>query len=405
MRTNEEIIEPVYMSKQDRSLKRRLEKLMATPEAKNRLIGESFGYYKSKCMKGNKKEKSVATKYIYTRYLLHFLIWLDSDTEQLYKTYYEMVHSADERKSNKMQEIISDFQDWYVEDRGVTYCCADNIYCALQGFFVANELSLKYWSRGHEYIPAPYISHGQLRAILMVTLSLKVIAYLMFAKDSGMRISDLVALRIRSIRKVLNDPSMQFHTFEIRVIKTGLMANPVIGPEAIHALLLWMDYRVNVLGLSANDNDYVFCAEKASKGHIDKNGVERLPVVKGDLLDSSCLSTNFSRLMRKAGIKILPGEKKLPSIHSCIKFYTTNLEDGGCPVSSINKMKGRKGEGTHGVYVRPPEKMLIAQYRGAYAKLSLREIVQDNEMQELRHRLAEVQQELAQVTRYQNLLR
>ncbi len=293
-----------------------------------------------------------------------------------------------------MPEIISNFQDWYIKTQDITYCSSDNIYCALKKFFKANNQSLEYWSRGHVNEPAPYISHDQIRAILSVTLSLKVIAYVMFGKDSGLRISDLAKVQVFHIRKVLEDLSLEYHTFEIRVTKTGEMANPVIGPEAIKALREWMAYRLNVLGISDSDDTYVFCSEKSHKGGTDKNGVTRRRVTVGGLLDSSCLSTGFRRYVIKSGIETLSGEKKLPSMHSLIKFMTTNLEDGGCPKSWINKMKGRKGEGTHGIYSRPPEQKLIAKYREAYSKLRLENIFTSDEVSQLRKDFADMSKKM-----------
>jgi len=392
MRLN--VSEMEYLSEADKSIERRYQKLIASPIAKLRLKGESWI-----CHKDVLKLKSTATRFMYTKYLLFFLEWLDYDTEQLFNEYLKLTRDKDPRKVKIMRRKLNSFQDDYTEKRGITDVSSETIYCAVKSFFKANELPFAYYARNkHKRKQMTNISKEQLRKILGVTGSPKVKSYITFAKDSGLRISDLVALPIRKIRAVLDDPFMEYHTFEWKTIKTGEMANPVIGPETIKSLREWMRYRGDILDISANDGDPVFPAERNARAFIDKNGKEVRAVTKGSILDAGCLSANFSALRKKAGLKHFPGESRLPSIHSCRKFHQTALESMHVPTNWINKMTGRKGEGTSGVYSKPPENELIEQYRYAYPALSLTEIVQDDENKNLKLRLAETEQKLVQLT-------
>lgn len=365
----------VYVSKRDIMYEKRYEKQISSPEAKARLTGKSWILYEAFL-----DEKRPSTRSTYIRLFLMFLEWLDYDSEQLFHEQLKKIRDTDPREGKMMKLIVSEFMDWFAETRGITDSTASNIYNCVKGFFRSNNLGFEYWvRRKHKARTYTNISREQTRKILNVIGNPKVKSYITFAKDSGLRISDLAALPIRKIRPILDDYSIQFYTFEWESIKTGEMANPVIGPDAIKYLREWIDFRVNVLGITADDDKPIFCTESNIKAFTDKLGREHMEVTKGEILDINNFSESFSYYRKKARIEPFPGETRLPVIHSYRKCFETAMSKSRVDPTWINKMTGRKGEGTRGVYNRPAEEDLIEAYRAAYPELSLTERIQVTE--------------------------
>lgn len=215
-----------------------------------------------------------------------------------------------------------------------------------------------------------YISKEQIRKVLNTTSSYKMKAIILFARDSGLRTGDITNLPIRVVRAALDDPSIKFHTFEWRRIMTKDFATPVIGPDSLDAVRTWMNYRVKVLELSAEDGDPLFCVEKTRKGYTTKSGRKVKEAIRGDFMDVNYMSNAFRRLVKKADLKPLPGETRLPCLHSLRKLHNTTLEYAGVPTSWINKMQGRAGKGTEGIYTKPNPDQLIEMYKKGYPALS-----------------------------------
>ena len=371
----------------DEAGRRRVERLKASP----RLKGEAWEYYED-FLEG----KAIKTQYNYIRFFVWFLDWLGIDAEGLYKQYLEMVGDDDSRKRKRMSRLVVNFLNWLMETKGLKSGSAEVALAAIKGFFNANELQLKVtWKIPDDGEEITSISQGQQRKCLNATGSYKLKAFILFARDSGLRTGDITNLPIRVVRAVLDDLSIKYHTFECRVKKTGKMAYPVIGPECIEALRTWMAYRVNTLGISAEDGDPLFCAEKNTKGYTDNLGRYVGATVKGDWLNESTMGTTFGHLVEKAGLKPLPGETKLPSIHSFRKYHQTTLEYAGILTGWVNKMTGRKGEGTGGTYRKPNSEQLIEIYKKGYAALSGIEEDQHEKIEKLTHEYGLSQLELA----------
>ena len=91
--------------------------------------------------------------------------------------------------------------------------------------------------------------------------------------------------------------------------------------------------------------------------------------MRGDVMNDASLSISFGRIVRKADLRPLPSNTRLPCIHSFRVFHKTTLEKVKIAPSWINKMQGRKGEGTGGVYSKPNPDELIEVYSEAYSML------------------------------------
>lgn len=358
-----------------------------------RLKGESWKYYENWL---NKKVPSTQENYLvaFTR----FLEFLDKDTEELYEFYLGMVRDDDPRTVKKMGMLVVEYQKHLMESKGVKGGSTNNVFLAVKGFFKANELSFELTGERvtHDSEEIPNISPEQLCKVLNVTGSYKVKAFIKFGRDGGLRLGDITNLPIRVVRKALDDPSILYHTFEWRQRKTGKMANPVLGPDSLDAQRMWMNYRVNTLGISAEDGDPLFCTVMSRKGYTDKSGREVPEVVKGDWMSEHAMGVSFIRLVKKADLKPLPGEKKTPSFHSLRKFHKTTLEYAGVPTSWVNKMQGRAGEGTGGIYTKPNPEQLIEMYKKGYPALSGIEEDQHEKIEKLTHEYGLSQYELTE---------
>jgi len=314
--------------------------------------------------------KAASTRAGYIRYFADFLEFLDTDTEQLYIEYNEMVANPDPRTKKKMAMQVNKYQKSLI-DRGSKEFTTLKAVNAIRQFFKANELELKLNGnqlKGRDRGEIPNITKEQLKQVLSRCGSFRMKAVILFARDSGLRISDITLLRIRDIRSIWDNLDYEqvtgyprFFTFSIKQQKTGKPADPVIGPEAVIALHLWKEDRL-LRGLSVTDNDPVFPTVRSRKGFVDKNGREVKANEKGGFADLGSFSAAFSRYVREANIKPASGEKKKPSIHSLRKHHKTNLEYAGVPTSWVNKIQGRAGEGSGQVYTRPNPRPLIEMY-------------------------------------------
>lgn len=277
---------------------------------------------------------------------------------------------------------------------------AKTVEKAVNLFFTANEVDFNMGSHAVtlETEEIPNISKPCLRLVLSVTGSFKTSAYALFAKDARLRTSDVTALPVGILEKadyVEGVDGHQYATFEWKQKKTGRIANPAVGPEALNAVDLWMKYRTKKLGLSDSSTDPLFCTERTRKGYTTKNGVEVPGTRAGDWMKDSTMGVVFGQLVRKAGVEPDPLTGKLPSIHSLRKFHKTSLEYRGCPTSWVNKMQGRKGEGTGGRYTRINPMQLVEVYSQAYEGLEI--YVAEPESEEVKQLQAQVDERAREI--------
>lgn len=359
----------------------------------SRLKGVSWEYYEAWLDK-----KAPGTQENYLLKFVGFLEYMDTDTEGLYKLYLEMIRDEDPRKKKRMSMYVFNYQKHLMETKGVKGISTRKVCWAVKGFFKANSLTLEIEEKiqdDSEEIPT--ISKEQIRKVLSATGSYKMKAVILLARDSGLRVGDITKLPIRILREALDNSSIEYYTFEWKQRKTKKFANPVIGPECLQALRTWMNYRVKKLKVSADDGDPLFCVEKTTSEFTTKFGIYVKGIVIGDWISEGSLGTNFSLIMKKADLKPLPGGTRLPSIHSLRKYHWTTLQYAGVPTTWVEKMQGRKGVGTGGIYTKPNPEQLIEYYSKAYATLSGIEEGQHEKIETLTHELGQSQYENAEL--------
>jgi integrase len=174
---------------------------------------------------------------------------------------------------------------------------------------------------------------------------------IMFAKDSGLRISDIVALDCRDIPKQI---AKGICPIQINVIteKTNLLAKIFIGKEAIEALKEYFKKR------EAGTIKWHKCVppekitptsplfKKWSAGKVQR--MNRI---------------SASHVIRNAFVYV--GENHM-SAHSLRKRLQTKLEKGGMPTNWVDQVLGHKLINSRDAYSLPTDEELTEAYMKAY---------------------------------------
>lgn len=334
------------------------------------LVGESWKYFADWL-----REQKPQTVGAYLHWFIEFLRLSGENTETLYSKVNDSLKSDDRRAKLWLGQKLTEFQIHMRDVLGhadeETGKATGTVTAPVKGavaFFRCNAIEDLTLNGGVEISSNEYptIEADQIKQILDSTGNFRNRALLYFLKDSGLRVSDARRVTIGDLREAMEDTSIKFATFEIRQEKTKLMANPTIGYETLDALRVWMRYRREV-GLPCDDSDPLFTTVKAVSGFTERGegreGFTHKSTKRGEFMARSSISATVSNLIAKAGLK------NQVVAHSFRKFTQTSLEYGGVPATWINKITGRKGVGTVGIYSKPNPEQLIEFYSRAYSKL------------------------------------
>jgi integrase len=352
-------------------------------ELKERLVGDSASWFED-YLSG----LAPATGSKYRGYFLRFLEYADLTSEQLYDMHRENSKHEDTRRKKLVPKKVYDFLEHLITKEGMASGTARNAQSAIRGFFKANELDFSTNGKKLKVLvkEIPNISKPQLRKILDLTGSTRMHAVIYTARDSGLRVSDVCNIKVSDIESVLSG-NVEFYTWKTKQIKTGQNASPVIGPDAINWIKLWWSYRKE----RGFESEYLFTTVRSIKAN-EFMGRKRGEVVKGEKVDPGNISQVFRTLRNKAGLK----ESRV-SIHSLRKYHKTSLEYAGVPTSWINKMQGRRGEGSGQIYTQPNPEQLIDIYSKAYHGLSISGEATSQDIQEIQQQNIELLGRLAQL--------
>lgn len=332
-----------------------------------RLVGDSWLWFKDELSgKADKTQKN------YLKNFMGFLEFYDYTTESLFEEHLANTRAEDPRKKKLVPKKLVRFQRHLMDERGLKSGTVREVEKAVASFFRANEVDFK-MNGGKikvETSEIPTIQKEELVLLLSLTGSIRMKAGIHTLKDGGMRVGDLCNIRVEDVKDCLTG-KLEYYTWEFKQEKTGGYANPVIGPEAIKWLKLWMRKRE----MEGIESEWLFTTVENYRGRPT-----------GSKLKGDNLSQLFLHLRNKAGLK----EKRV-SIHSLRKYHKTTLEYAGVPTSWVNKMQGRKGEGTGGIYTKPNPEQLIEIYSKGYPKLSLKEEISHEDVEDLQKQIIEQQ--------------
>ena len=360
------------------------------------LVGESYDYFKEEL-----KKKAPNTRYEYTRHLCHYLVAMETDTEKLYAEVNDILKGSDRRKikqfESKLNKYCTDFMLGKYDLKGKKYEDGEigrqykkntvrNRSKALQFFFTANMLPYKYkMELGGEIKDdietrellktegKDALTLDEIRQYMELTGNPRNHSIITMLKDTGLRVGDIAELRIKNVKEVIEDPSKEFHAFEITPIKNlrnddPLPANPVMGSDSCHYLRRWIDYARSKHGkhLELKDEAYVYFKVKSGRARTFPDGSDYSAYAMFEPLDNKVISGLFANIKRKNKDKF----RTEISAHSFRKTHMTRLQAGGVPERWINIMHGRAGQGTQGIYSKPDYEMLTSSYMNAYPFLS-----------------------------------
>jgi len=309
-------------------------------EMKNELLqGDSWTWFKDALSK-----KASSTQEGYFPRFIKFLEWSGMTTQELYEAHLKNTRDEDPRSKKLIPKLIRKYND-EIMSRGTGASVCKMTENALKLFFKANELTLEMNDYAVELTTdeIPNVTKEQIRTILDMTGSTRMKAIIHTAKDSGLRVSDVCNIKVEDIAPAL-DPIADFWTWELTQQKTKRKANPTIGGEALTWIGKWLHDRDK----TGTESPYLFVNLKNVKPRTDKDGQNFNEARRGDKIKPSNVSVIFRQLRDKAGLKPTG-----ISLHSLRKYHKTTLEFSGCPTSWINRMTGRKGTGTGGVYTKP----------------------------------------------------
>ncbi len=352
-----------------------------------RFVGESWDWWRTEL-----EGKAERTRRNYIHDMEGFLNYVDWDTEKLYSVYMELKKAEDRREKKRLANKVAEYQKYLMTNReeivnGKTKfkkaqksSTVSNVPRAIISFFSANEETFKMNGNATHGISdeIPTINHEDFNLIIGVINSIRLKSALYILRDGGMRISDLCNMKIKDVQPLLESEA-EFFTWEFKPEKTfkksKVKANPVIGPEAIKWLKLWLKERNN-RGITS-EWIYTIITKR-------RDGRE-----KGEKVNVRTFGQLFRNQRNKLGL-----QDTGVSIHSLRKMHTTQLGYGGVPSAWINRMQGRRGQGTQGTYTKPNPVELIEMFKRGYPTLSGTQV--DNaEIDSLNKKIEELRKTIA----------
>lgn len=177
--------------------------------------------------------KTQSTKDSYHFLFKGFIDWAHTSPNELIQMAKEAKNHSDDPRENKVLETKVKAYLSYLKDQGAKDCTLAANLTAIKSFFTSNCFPLNI-SRKDLSLGEPEGSRipekEEIRKILIVAKSHR--ATILFLKDSGLRISDVVRLTWSGMK----DYGEGFRGWTVKTKKKGIIAHAFIGPEASEAL-------------------------------------------------------------------------------------------------------------------------------------------------------------------------
>lgn len=373
------------------------------------LFGQSYVSF----MKSMKRNAPV-TKTRYSKKLADFLIAHQSTSEDFYHWIIDHKNPEDARDDDALETLLTNYYNLLLtrKENPLKFSTVLMSVKAVNHFLRGNKEDIHYFYEpsilSTEMFNAKVIPEGQdkidredVNTLLGCTANPQYKAILMVLKDTGLRADDLRFIQYKHIRKALAEPAPDFITFELlpqkNRYKSKIPANPVLGPDAIKYVRLWVKHkkalykdreayevRMNRKGrfkpdpkphtYSDEDEDYLFCYTETKQTYTTDAGITIPGKEFGQRYSKGAISQAVNTIKRNFREMFT---KK--SAHSFRKSHTTGLTAARVPERWVNVMQGRRGEGTMGIYQKPNDKELIKAFKSGYHEISL-ELRPDQEM-------------------------
>lgn len=309
------------------------------------------------------------TRELYTKALDRFLEWAGWTPEELYEIHLEASKSDDPRDRHRVSRRVKTHMRSMIED-GYSTSHASQTYRAVKSFLTSQGFDFRLSGSKPFTVRcegSKLATKDHVRRLVDAAASLRNKAIVLTARDTGLRISDLVNLTVGQVRPAIY-AGRPFLMVEVKQVKTGIVARPIFGPESLEALRRYLEARGG-----AKDGDPLFVTVRGEKGKMR-------PTV---------LSNIFYRLSEKCGFKKL-------SAHSLRKASQTFLMAGGMPEGFIARLHGRRIQNSSEAYTKPTDEMLLEAYERAYPALACIAASQADEVDRLQSEVEMLQKQVAE---------
>ena len=313
---------------------------------------------------------SFQTKRQYRFHFNRFVSTQGLTADQLLEMQREALSAPDTRDRRRVVLMLRNYMDGWQKD-GIAPSTAKNAYKALRSFFDANDVEFTLKNREKpraDYDGQRMIQPGQIKTLYMNPgfEAERNRALIMFAKDSGLRVSDMSQLTVGHWQRAeeVRSPSGEvFKVFSALLTeKSKINAYIHVGPETLEAMNDYLRTRRDL-----GQDQYLFSSRK-SKG-----------------MSAMALIVLFRRLCSQLG------EGKKISAHSFRKFHRTMLQAAQMDDKWILILQGKASD----VYARPQDSGLLTEkYIECYDKLRVldskttKDYERDKELQEAKAEIA-----------------
>ena len=345
--------------------------------------------------------QNLQSKEDYVQKLEFFLDYADKDAEFLAEKGKEVIQDPDKKPAldNVLNKILSEM----MVEHEYKITTMNYFQRVLRKFFKTNNINYDYKFRSNSDIreekpelfrkkSAQPMTKEEFRALMDSFGNSRNMAMAYFSRDTGLRLEDCTALKVKYIEPILGEKPPNFYVFpelyyplknvsmSIQKQSDPLPATIIMGYESIRYVRQWMKQREKLL--LENDVDpydlegFVFC-------QIQNTHDKRV----GDLITVQTVSNGFSYHRDKLGLR------KEVTFHSLRNNHTTDLISGGMPELSVLVLQGREGQvGSIRDYMNPDKEKLLTHYKKAYSSLAL-ETKESEQIQSLELRLKELERE------------
>jgi len=300
---------------------------------------------------GELANRSEGTRGKYKEYFDKFCGWLGKTADQLVEQRKQELKSDDPREQRRMESALKGFLA-YLDKEGMAVATQQVAYAAIRSFFEMHFQPLR-MRRGDypqgESLGSRVATKEDIKRIYEET-SIRIRALILFLKDTGLRVSDVIRLTYGDLAEGL-DSGEEFISISLITKKNKIVAKTFVGPEAIEALKEYFSER-------REGSRRIPPEELEAKSPLFRI---RSPEVKA--ISRSGMSSTITFYAQKLGIN------SAFSAHSFRKYFQTQLEASGINSNWIDQMIGHRLINSRDSYSRPTCEQLKEVYMKAYPQL------------------------------------
>ena len=296
--------------------------------------------------------KAKGTQDNYNRYFADFLAFLSkpefynrpTTADEILEQRIQDCTNTDMRIKHRFENIFKQFLAYMREQREYENGTLQSVYASVRSFFDCHYYPLIMRKKDYPKATANGVLRANKDIILKIiaenntTLNAKILT----AKDTGLRVSDLISLNCEII---LNNPDKDFIPITLKTQKTGYLAKTFLGTDAINALKLYIKKRQE--------------GTNKIKPEIITGKSPLFATAKGKRLSRETLSNNIKQAFQRYG-------KEHMSAHSLRKKLQTDLEKAHVNTNWIDQMLGHRLINSRDAYSLPTDEELQEAYAKAY---------------------------------------